>query len=308
MGGLALVAAACTGGGKNNSTPSPSGPVTIAELTRGAPQLSLLGLGPGAIGGDPKEPIQTGTSIVTFDLAQTNHLIESGAPSLFWAKGENAPASGPSSGVWTPFTGYEQTGDRSPRSPIPGVYFARVRFPGAGLYTVAAVAPGGTSKGVGLTHVFVSESPPHPVGSKATLVKTPVATSEHGLLEICTRQPPCPMHYVSLADAVKSGKPTVAVFSTPLLCQSRLCGPVTDEVTLVFQRLGKAKANFVHVEEFLPGPNHHPNASHFSPGFRAWGLTTEPWVFLMDRRGIIRDRYQGPTTAPMIESSIEPLL
>jgi hypothetical protein len=116
------------------------------------------------------------------------------------------------------------------------------------------------------------------------------------------------MHYVSLADAFTNGKPTVAVFSTPLLCQSRLCGPVTDEVMLVFQKLGKAGANFVHVEEFLPGPDLKPDASKFSPGFRKWDLTTEPWVFVIDKKGVIRDRYQGPTTAPMIETSMRPLL
>src|SRR5205807_5286889 len=138
--------------------------------------------------------------------------------------------------------------------------------------------------------------------------KTPVATSGHGLREICTRQPPCPMHYVALSDALKSGKPTVAVFSTPLLCQSRLCGPVTDEVMLLFRKLGRARVNFIHVEEFLPGPTLRPNASHFSPGFRAWRLTTEPWVFVIDRHGTIRDRYQGPTTAPMIEASLRSVL
>src|SRR5207302_6437032 len=141
---------------------------------------------------------------------------------LYWAKSENGQAMGPSPGAWSPFTGYVETKDRSPRSPIPGVYYGRIRFPDAGLYVVAGVAPGGPSRGVGITHVYVAGNPPNAVGSKATPVKTPVATSGHGLREICTRQPPCPMHYVALSDALKSGKPTVAVFSTPLLCQSRL--------------------------------------------------------------------------------------
>jgi hypothetical protein len=310
-GALAVAATACTGYGRHDKTlppPTISGVLTINSLTQGATQLSLLGLGPGAFGGERSDPIQSGASIVTFDLALSSQLIEAGTPQLYLATDENAPAEGPFPGVWTAFTGYEKTKDRSPKSPIPGVYAAQVHLPAAGLYTVAAVGPGGRAQGVGVTHVFVSDKPPNAVGSKATSVATPVATTEHALREICTRNPPDQMHYVSLDAALKNGKPTIAVFSTPLLCESRLCGPVTDEAMLVFERLGKAKANFVHVEEFLPGPDLKADASRLSPGFVAWGLRTEPWVFLIDKKGVIRARIQGPATAAMIDAALRPLL
>ena len=32
------------------------------------------------------------------------------------------------------------------------------------------------------------------------------------------------------------------------------------------------------------------------------------WVFVIDKRGIIRARYQGPATAPMVGASLQPLL
>jgi len=48
----------------------------------------------------------------------------------------------------------------------------------------------------------------------------------------------------------------VVNFGTPLLCESRLCGPVIDEQILVFQKYGPGQANFIHVEEFLPGSDH----------------------------------------------------
>jgi hypothetical protein len=44
-----------------------------------------------------------------------------------------------------------------------------------------------------------------------------------------------------------SGKPTVVSFATPLLCGSRMCGPVVDEQLLVFDELDD-RANFIHVE------------------------------------------------------------
>jgi hypothetical protein len=150
------------------------------------------------------------------------------------------------------------------------------------------------------------------VGSKAISVRTPVATSRRGLREIDTRRPPDPMHYISLSDALRNGKPTVVVFSTPLLCQSKLCGPVTDEVMLAFEKVGRARANFIHVEEFLPGPDLKPppaTAANQSPGFKAWHLGTEPWVFVIDRHGVIRARFgPGAITAPPIEAALGPLL
>ena len=76
----------------------------------------------------------------------------------------------------------------------------------------------------------------------------------------------------------------------------------------MFRELGKDKANFIHVEEFLPGPDLKPDASRQSPAFRAWGFTTEPWTILIDKRGVIRRRFEGSITAPVIDAALRPLL
>jgi hypothetical protein len=78
----------------------------------------------------------------------------------------------------------------------------------------------------------------------------------------------------------------------------------------VFQKVGKARANFIHVEEFLPGPDLKPPAVDLhdrSPAFKAWHLTTEPWVFVIDRHGIIRAAFIGPVVASQIEAALNPL-
>jgi len=119
------------------------------------------------------------------------------------------------------------------------------------------------------------------------------------------------MHYISLDEALGNGLPTVVTFGTPLLCESRLCGPVTDEVLKVFQTVGKGRANFIHVEEFLPGKDLRPppaSLANQSPGFKAWHLTTEPWVFVIDSHGVIRARFEGPSTAGMVLAALKPLL
>jgi hypothetical protein len=309
----AFLAAACGGGGGGGGKNQNGGPPgSIRALVQQADEeLSLLS-GAGA-SARPDEAIQTGTSVFAFDLA-TSHsqLIEGGAPQVYVAKDDLSRALGPFTATWSPYTGYAKTGDHSPRTPLPGIYAATIRIPSPGLWTFAAVVQNGSKTAVGIGHGYVSDRVVDPLGSKAVAVKTPVATSGRALREIDTREPPSPLHYISLDQALRNGKPTVVVFSTPLLCESKLCGPVTDEVFLAYQRIGKTRANFIHVEEFLPGKDLKPPAAlaqNRSPAFEAWHLQTEPWVFVIDGRGIIRGRFgPGAITAPQIEAALRPLL
>jgi hypothetical protein len=292
----------------------PSGPsnVTIAGLTKGAQTLSLL---------SSDTEVNPGRQEFGFDVVTAqNGLVTGGNPTVWLAKDEHAHAVGPFAARWFPFTAYPKCHDRSPLSPIAGVYSAQIDVPSTGSWFVAVASQGGGQTGVavgdpgsnppgGLT--ATSGPVTAALGSKAIPVKTPVATTERALREIDTRIPPSPLHYISLDQALANGKPTVVVFSTPLLCQTRLCGPVTDEVLLAYQQIGKSRANFIHVEEFLPGPDLKPpppTLENQSPAFKAWGLHTEPWVFVIDQDGIIRARFDGPVTAPQIEAALLPLL
>ena len=111
------------------------------------------------------------------------------------------------------------------------------------------------------------------------------------------------MHYISLDAALPNGLPTVVVFATPLLCSSRMCGPVVDEVLDVYDRLGPAKANFVDVEVYPQRDANRP-----APEFLRWGFQSEPWVIVTDRAGVIRGRFEGPVVAAEISSAVQPLL
>ncbi len=144
---------------------------------------------------------------------------------------------------------------------------------------------------------------PAQAGTKARSGPTPVATSPGALAKICTREPVCPMHYISLDEAVRSGRPTVLSFATPLLCTSRMCGPVVDEQILAFEKL-KSKANFIHLEIYPERDTNKP-----APLYRAWDLPSEPWMFVLDRAGVIRARLgDGPTVASEIEAAVRPLM
>jgi hypothetical protein len=280
-------------------------PGSIDALTEGAGELSMFG---------PTTPVNPGPQPFAFFLVERRSVLAGANASVWYAKDPASKATGPVETHWYPMQGYDATHDTSPRSPLAlGVYVAEVDLSSEGVWTIAASATtnGRSLAGTSAVPVTAAELPAA-VGSKATSVPTPVATTKLGLEEICTRKPPDPMHHISLDDALTNGKPTVVSFATPLLCQTQTCGPVVDEQLLVFERYGQRKANFIHVEEFLPGKDLKPppaTAQHLSPAFKAWGFRDEPWVIVIDGEGVIRGRLgPGVTAAPLIEAALRPLL
>jgi hypothetical protein len=302
--------AACTSGGDSSvltpTTGPPPPPGSLAKLAAGLQQVSAVA---------PEAPVQTGPQIFTYALIDSQgNDIEGASVQLYAAITPDERAIGPFDGTWHAFDAYAATKDESPKSALyHGVYVSSFELPRPGRWTLLATT---TVEGVGVggttilpaTHQDVEAA----LGSRAISVRTPVATTPHATAEICTRKPPCPLHAISLDDALKNGKPTVVNFGTPLLCQVQLCGPVLDETMVVAQAIGD-RANFIHVEEFLPGKDLKPptvqSLKTVSPAFRAWGFRDEPWVIAIDPHGTIRGRLgPGGTVAAEIEQVLRPLL
>jgi hypothetical protein len=298
--GLALLGVACSGGSEQAPVATvPSAPSPFGDIGNGAKPLSVLSTG---------SPVEPGTIPFAFALSDQNGgLITEGTVKVWAAPADGgAKPVGPFDATWYEFTAYSLTGDHSPRSPISGTYVASIRIASTGNWLIGAEALGG----FGTAALPVSPRVDNAVGSKATPVKTPVATADAAIAEICTRDPVDHLHAISLDEALQNGKPTVVSFATPLLCSSQLCGPVVDEQILASRSVGP-KANFIHVEEFLPGPSHSPPAATLenqSAGFKAWHLESEPWMFVIDGSGVIRTSFEGPVTAKLIEQALRPLL
>ena len=133
-----------------------------------------------------------------------------------------------------------------------------------------------------------SSRPPPSVGQPALRIHTPTAASVGGeLAKITTRIPPDTMNRDDLYN-VLGRKPVVLLFATPQFCQSRTCGPVVDEAEQVQQETG-GKAAFIHVEIY----NQNDPNKGVRPQVSAYRLPSEPWLFVIDRHGVIRTRIEG---------------
>jgi hypothetical protein len=291
--GLAALLAAC-GGDKSGGTASAAAPAgSLKQLAADATQVSLLGA---------QSQLPVGKTLYTFGLATAdNRLVTGGSPQVWVARDDTSRAAGPFHSRWYELKAYEQTRDTGPRSPLTGFYGAEVELPEAGNWMVAAALDAG-GRMVGQGAVPVSAEVPAAVGTKAKPLKTPVATSAAGRKKICTREPPCPLHAISLDDALTAGRPTVLNFGTPLLCSSQMCGPVVDEQMVAAEKLGD-KASFIHVEIYPSRDVNKPVKQ-----FLDYGFTTEPWLLVIDRGGVIRARFEGPVTTGQIEDALRPLL
>jgi hypothetical protein len=145
----------------------------------------------------------------------------------------------------------------------------------------------------------VGQYPAPRVGQQAPAIHTPTVGSVSNISQIDTRVPPDDMHSDDLADVIGK-KPVVLLFATPALCQSRVCGPVTDAELQVKQEFGDQVA-FIHQEVY----NNNQINDGPRPQMTAYGLQTEPWLFVIDRTGKVSSVLQGPFSVQELEAAVQ---
>ncbi|MBI3914709.1 MAG: hypothetical protein HY327_11070 [Chloroflexi bacterium] len=174
---------------------------------------------------------------------------------------------------------------------------------------VQAQLPNGAAAIQRVAFQVVKDSSTKKPGDAAPKIKTLTAADAANDYQKLTSAvtPNAAFYRASLDAALVSGKPTVLLFSTPAFCQTRLCGPAYEIVSDVQKRVGDA-VNWIHVEVFTGLPNPAANNFELAPAMNAFGLTTEPWVFLIDRAGKIAWRVEGVFTAEEVERHLKTLL
>jgi hypothetical protein len=309
----ALAAAGCGGGdddsGGSDSPPPPAraedfpkaNGKTLAELRSSLPKVgpilapSVSDLGPGKN--------RFGFALFKPDRSQ----IADATVAVYVAPSGGGPAQGPYLGRYESLAVKPQfqskTVQQDPDA-ANSVYVADVDLPKAGKYDLLGIA---RIKGklvaatpVGPPVTAVEDDPVPNVGDPAPRIHTPTTTDVSGdVSKIDTRVPPSDMHKVDFADVVGK-KPVVLVFATPQLCQSRVCGPVVD-IAAQLEADHPDDADFIHMEIY----NDNSIDKGFRPQVAAWHLPTEPWVFVVDRKGKVAARMEGAFSESELEAALK---
>jgi hypothetical protein len=170
------------------------------------------------------------------------------------------------------------------------VYTTDLDFPQNGEWRIAALIKQGDETVASLLpSATVGQFKGIPkVGEEAPKIHTPTPADVGGdLSKITTRIPPDTQNRVDYAD-VLGKEPIFLLFATPQFCQSRVCGPVVDVAEQVKEQYGD-KAAFIHMEIYN---DNDPNKG-VRPQVRAFHLPSEPWLFAIDRKGVIQAEIEG---------------
>jgi hypothetical protein len=306
---LGLLAAACSSDGQPPATGpggNPSGMVAVAasvDLYTGDPQRVDLGL------------VMPDNSFVSFGTVDVAFSLLGDAAQANEQPGPTATA------VFVPTYG---TPER-PSGPVVtqpnegrGVYEATdVVFDTAGVWVAEVTADiEGLGRQTAQASFAVQEHPTLPAPGDRALPTRNLTIHSTGvpLAAVDSRAttkgtiPDPELHEWTIARAIAEGRPALVVFATPLFCESKFCGPVTDMVDDLAGTYDD-RAVFIHVEIWRDFENQVLNQAAVD---WLWpqmpnGDLTEPWLFLIGADGRIVDRWSSMWSEREVETELEAL-
>jgi hypothetical protein len=292
----AILVAACAG---NSASPAPSslvvggsgGPSVVPVIASSevvvGPDRILIGLldatGTTPVG-SPDYSVQVG--YINVDKDPKTFVVAPAAATFVWAI-PNQRA------VWVQDTTFDAAGN-----------WAAV---------VTITPPGKRAESTELSVTVTATGKAIRVGAKAPSTPTPTSASAGGVLaSITTDSSPDPAFYqVSEDQALAQHKPFVLVFATPAFCTSRVCGPTLDAVKAVAAT--ETGMTFIQVEPYVmnyangtlqpvlgTGNALQPNAAT-----TAWGIQSEPWVYVVDASGTVTASYEAVIIPDELKAAIE---
>ena len=308
----AAVAVGC-GGSKNDDSPPPQPEPTgqpadfPAANGKSFDDLASMAEGKGPVLAPSVSLLHKGKNRFGFALFDTAHKQITGVEvALYTARNDGSGVRGPyvarseSLAVRPQFQSQTTASDPDAAK---SVYVADVPFKRNGKQAVIAIAKLDgrllVTNGYGVDVTRTGSGPPG-VGDRAVDVHTQTLTDVGGDGEqLDTRRPVAKdLLQEDLADALGK-RPVVITFATPLLCQSRVCGPVVDIVEQVKANAPKSVA-FIHQEIYA---NNKVNDG-LRPQVTQWRLRSEPWTFVIDRKGRISTRFEGAFSAGELQLAV----
>ncbi len=200
---------------------------------------------------------------------------------------------------------------------VRGMYVVNVDLPEAGTWGAefTTEAPGSPAETVRLTFAVIDTPTTIPVGQPAPASVTPTVADVGGdVTRISTDPSPDPAFYqTSVADALAAHDPFMLIFATPKFCQTGQCGPTLDSLKSV--AAANPNVTFINVEPYKL----HDVDGQLQPVLDAngqliatdatnqWGLLAEPWIFAVDRQGVVQGSY-GVTISQAELDAILPVI
>jgi len=188
-----------------------------------------------------------------------------------------------------------------------GVYVSLVNFDQPGDWGVEIAVRRGdrTEKRIPFRFNVLERTPEVAVGDPAPPSVQPT-TATDPIEEIDSSSPPRPqMHDITVADALKTGKPLVIAFATPAFCRSRTCAPVMDTVMDPLARDYAGRAIFIHIEPYVLRDLRTANIQNPVPATREWGIRSEPWVFVVGADGRVAGKFEGIMARDEVQSVLD---
>ncbi len=304
----ACVLAACSSGGgskkASTGTDSPTGlsaETASFDLAAGPPSRYLIGLFT-----NDQRGVSYGTIQLQFCFlgsAKANGPCQLGAPmtaTFLPTPGQQIDASKTTPEIVSP---------AGPK----GVYLAQAGFDRAGFWQAHVIADVGGKQKQADTSFQVLERHAIPAVGDAAIPSDNPTMNTPGVAPASVDSragaggliPDPELHQSTIAAAVAAHRPTVVVFSSPVYCISRFCGPITDMVGDLAKTYGD-RATFIHVEIWKDYQQQTANKAATDWLFRNDNLN-EPWVFLIGADGKIAARWDNVVTRGEIEPALQQL-
>ena len=296
---IGLVVAGCGGGGGGTDTQAAestetSGSKTGTAPSWAAPLLSKKGSEGAAV--MASSDFAVGTNRVSFLLVRDdNSLVRAPLADVYYRP---TPA-GPTKKTLARLVSIGVKASPAEKDDVKEIYVASLGLPGTGKQWIVIQPRGVRFQGFQILDVK-AKATAVAVRDKAPSSNNPtLATKPAG--KITTSRPPdTGLLRYSVAESLKARVPFVVAFATPAFCQGRTCGPTVDVVDEVRKRFESRGIRFIHIEIYednLPG-------NGVNRWVKEWKLPTEPWVYVVDREGVVRDRFEGAISAGELERSI----
>ena len=140
-------------------------------------------------------------------------------------------------------------------------------------------------------------------GSKLQPFDTPTVDNHRGVEPYCTLTPaPCPLHDVTLTEALAAGTPVTYIVGTPAHCTTGTCAPGLEFLVTEHARVANA-ITMVHADVYADSA-----ATTVAPAVIALNVEYEPIIYFCTADGVIVDRLDGIWDASELTERIDLLL